>query len=154
MRLTTLYLGSTALALSLVSCTSLKLENVNFGWPVESVLTVSNTNMVEDGRNAVTFSVAKLAAEEFKDSTALIGAEIRLIRNTGGYYFVTGKKFKNVYVFYSNEHELRLQSRIAVEPLGLKDPALNQRAPYIELLDGPGFRRLLTNDDIAEGASK
>jgi hypothetical protein len=45
--------------------------------------------------------------------------------------------------------ELRLESRIAVAPNGLQDPAFNQRPPYVELLDG-GRAIRLTSDDIVE----
>jgi len=134
----------------LASCASLKLERVDFGWPVESVLTVNNANMIEDVRYAVSASVANLAAEEFQDSTALRGARLRLLRSTEGYYFLTGPKFTHVYVFAPGASTLSLNQAITVNENGLKDPAFNQRPPYVELVDGEGFRRLLTNDAIAE----
>ncbi len=136
---------------ALPSCSSLTLERVDFGWPVESVLTVSDTNTIDDVRYAVTCSVARLAAEEFQDSTALRGAKLRLLRNTEGYYFLTGPKFKHVYIFQQSPRELKLKNALEVTKTGLQNPALNQRPPHVELIDGDTFKRLLTSDDIVEG---
>lgn len=128
------------------------LENVDFGWPVEARLTVSNTNTVEETRSPTAFNVAKIALDEFEDSTALKGSVVRIIRSSEGFYFLTGPRFKNVYVFSPGPHELRLISKIEVSQTGLKDPALNQRPPYVELVDGSGLRLRLTSDDIAEAS--
>jgi len=94
--------------------------------------------------------VTNLAMEEFQDSTALIGTNLRLMRDGQGYYFVTGPKFKNVYVFTPGASELNLKSKIEVSETGMKAPALNLRSPYIEVVDGKGWRRLLSNDNIVE----
>jgi hypothetical protein len=132
------------------SCSSLTLERVDFGWPVESVVTVSSANAFEDVRYSVSAGVAGLAQEEFQDSTALRGAKLRLLRSSEGYYFLTGPKFKHVYVFSPGPSSLVLNKAIAVSETGLRNPALNQRPPYVELLDGDNFRKLLTSDDIVE----
>jgi hypothetical protein len=132
------------------SCASLLIEHVNFGWPVESVLTVTTTNTIEDVRYAVSFSVAGIASEEFEDSTALKGTELRLLRNTEGFYFITGPQFKHVYVMKPGPSELVMKSKIAVGSKKLVKPALNQRPPHVELIDD-SLRLLLTSDDIAEG---
>jgi hypothetical protein len=132
------------------SCSSVQLDRVNFGWPVESVVTVNNANVFEDVRYAVSAGVGKLALEEFQDSTALRGAQLRLLRNTEGYYFLTGPRFKSVYVFEPGESSLSLSTAIAVSETGLRNPALNQRPPYVELIDGDNVRILLTSSDKAE----
>jgi hypothetical protein len=142
-------LAGIAASVVLVACGT-TIDGVRYAWPVESVLTVGNNNTVEDGRHALTFSVAAIAEKEFADSTSLRGKEIRLLRNTEGFYFLTGKKFKNVYVLKSGTGTLRVKSQIEVAPRGLEDPALNQRLPYVELLDGKIAVRL-TEDDIVEG---
>ncbi len=141
---------SAAAAFGLSACSSLTLEHVDFSWPVESVVSVSNGNIIEEGRYALVCNVGKVAAEEFQDSTALRGAKLRLLRNSEGYYFLTGPKFKHVYVFEPGESELSMKSSIEVSKNGLKDPALNQRSPYVELVDGESFERLLTSDEIVE----
>lgn len=139
--------GSLAL---LSSCAGFQLDRVDFAWPVESAVTVSALNTIEDVRYGVAAGVANLAMEEFQDSSALRGTELRLLRSSEGYYFVTGPRFKHVYVFTPGAYSLSLSSAIMVSESGLKSPALNQRPPHIELVDGDGFRRLLTNDDIVE----
>jgi hypothetical protein len=74
---------------------------------------------------------------------------LRLLRNEEGYYFMTGPKFKHVYVFEPGASELVLQSKILVSEAGLKTPALNQRSPHVEVVDGK-WKRLLSIDSIVE----
>jgi hypothetical protein len=135
---------------TLSSCASLSLQWVDYSWPVESVLKVSQHNTIEEGRYAVSIRVTNLAIEEFQDSSALIGTSLRLIRSEEGVYFVTGPKFKNVYVFTPGASELNLKSRIQVSETGLKSPALNQRTPYIELVDGKTLKKLFDSNSIVE----
>jgi len=144
-------IAAAGLVTLLSSCSSLTLDQVQFGWPVESVLTVTPANLVQDGYHGLSFNVARIAGEEFQDTTALVGKEIRLLRSNEGFYFLTGKKFRNVYVLKAGPHELSLKSKITVSPAGLQDPALNQRPPYIQLLDGKNSQKMLTSDDIVEG---
>jgi hypothetical protein len=134
----------------LPSCSSLTLENVDYGWPVESVTTVSPTNMVSEGHYALSFNIAPVAQEEFQDTTALRGSQIRILRDQEGYYFLTGPKFKHVYVFQPGRHELKKESVIEISQTGLQNPALNLRPPYVELLDGEGFRRIMDRGGIIE----
>ncbi len=141
---------ATASLFVISSCSSLRLDRVDFGWPVESVVTVGPTNTIEDVRYSVKAAVANLAQEEFQDSTALRGAKLRILRSSEGYYFVTGPRFRHVYVFSPGASTLLLNKAIPVSEGGLKNPALNQRAPYVELLDGDTVRTLLTSDDIVE----
>ena len=148
-RMTILVMG--ALALSLPACSSLTLEHVNYGWPVESPLTVSAANTVEDVRYALMFPVGGLAMAEFADSTALRGMTLRVIRNHEGFYFITGPGFKHVYVFTAGTGTLVQSSAIDVSETGLVSPALNLRPPYIELIDGGSNSRMLTSSDIVEG---
>jgi hypothetical protein len=145
-----LKLGVFALFVILSGCASLSLEPANYAWPVESVLTVNSMNMVEDGRYALTVNVGPLATTEFQDSTALWGTTLRIIRNTAGYYFITGPRFKHVYVFRSGEGSLDKTAAIEVSKTGLIAPALNQRVPYIELVDGAAPPLYLTNTDLVQ----
>ncbi len=150
MRICVLTLAVFPLFLVLPGCSSLSLENANFSWPVESVLAVNSMNMIEEGRYALVVSVAPLAAAEFGDSTALRGTTLRIIRNAQGYYFVTGPRFKHVYVFRTGEGALVGASVIEVSPTGLVTPAFNQRPPFIELLDGSAPPRYLTSSDFSQ----
>ncbi|MDL1893659.1 hypothetical protein FBQ87_12355 [Sphingobacteriales bacterium CHB3] len=139
-----------ALALLLPACSSFYLPQVDYGWPVESVLSVNENNTVTEGRYAISFNVAPLAQEEFENPQALKGKEIRLLRSTEGMYYVTGPRFKHVYVMVPNAGELKLHRKYEVSEHGLSRPALNQREPYVELIDGGNLRLLMTSDDILE----
>jgi hypothetical protein len=141
---------SCCLLLALTGCSSLTIKDVSFGWPVESVVSVSQTNMVDDVRYAVAFRVAAIAMEEFGDSTALSGATVRLIRNAEGYYFLTGERFRHVYVLTPGKSELSLHQKVLVDPNGLTNPAMNQRPPLIELLDMNMVKARLSSDGIVK----
>lgn len=141
---------SVAATATLVSCASLKIENVDFGWPVESVVTVGDDNMVQDKRYSVSFPTSALAQEEFENPDALKGKKLRVLRNQQGYYFVTGAKFRHVYVFGPGEGVLCQEEKILVSETGLSDPALNNRPPHVELVDGDAFKKILTSDGILE----
>jgi hypothetical protein len=134
------------------ACTVLTLQPADFSWPVESVIKIDAQGNVTEDRYSTDFSTVGLFFEEFQDSMAYKGKEIHLIRNNGGDYFITGKEFKNVYVFKASEGTLVLEKKIFISEFGLKDPAFNQRSPYIELLDGD-YKINLTSDGI-EGGSK
>jgi len=152
-------LAAALIAAGLSSCSSLRLEPADFGWPVESALTVAPANTVEETRYGVTFNVAALADEEFGDTSALIGTTLRVLRSAEGYYFVTGPRFEHVYIFAVGVHALSLESKVRVVPeqengrKGLRNPALNQRPPYVELLDDGGLRVLLSSAGTVDGNS-
>jgi hypothetical protein len=149
-KLASLLLAAGAAVTVLPSCSSLSLQQVDYAWPVESEIKVSPQNVVEENRYAISFRVPQLAAEEFGDSTALKGKKVRMLRSVEGYYFVTAPTFKNVYVFSPGPSELVLKSKIEVSKTGLSAPALNQRPPYVELLDGKNPKINLTSDNIEE----
>jgi hypothetical protein len=151
MRFSKVGLLSVAAIVTLASCASLKIENVDFGWPVESVISVGDDNVAQDKRYSIAFPTAALALEEFQNADGLKGARLRVLRNTEGYYFVTGPKFKNVYVFAPGEGMLCQEEKIPVSETGLVDPALNNRPPHVELVDGESLKKLLTSGGVAEG---
>lgn len=129
-KLLTLFMG-VILMLGIVSCgPSLVIQNVDYAHPLESVLEPDSENMVHDDRYAIDFSIAPILEAEGISSVN----EIRLIRNSDGYYFVTANGFNNVYVFFPAEGELELENTIEFET-GLGEPAFNQREDYIELVD-------------------
>jgi hypothetical protein len=132
------------------ACATVTLEHANFAWPVESVLTVNSMNMIEEGRYAFAVNIGPLAEAEFQDSTALRGKSIRVLRNAQGLYFMTGPRFKNVYVFHAGDGSFNGVTTIKVSETGLGQPALNQRHPFVELLDGTAPPRYLTNSDLLQ----
>ena len=137
------------LFLFFAACSSLVLKPVDFAWPVESVLHVSSDGFVKEDRHTLNFNVKPLFLEETEgDSTAYLNKDIRIIRDTKGYYFVTSQNFKNVYVFAGTDGKLKLDNKIEIsEKEGMSNPAFNQRIPYIELVN-MGKKTLLSNDGI------
>ncbi len=129
------------------ACSTLKLQQTNFAWPVESVISVDESGKVSDERYSISFDTRGLFYEELEDSSAYVGKKIRILRDINGYYFITAEKFNNVYVFQMDNGAMLLNNKIFISEIGIEDPALNQRAPYIELIDG-GKNLYLTNNGI------
>jgi len=135
-------------------CASLTLAPVHYQWPVESVLTVDGKGNVEEARYNIEFNVKPLLFEETADSVHVSGVELRIIRDMDGYYFMTAPKFKNVYVFVSDEGKLKLEKKILISETGIASPAFNQRPPYIQLLNGREKSMLLSKSGIQQGGQK
>jgi hypothetical protein len=126
------------LVVTAFACSTLTLKQAEYAWPIENALKVDAKGNIIEQRYSFTLNVKPLFFEEFKDSTNYIGKEIRIIRDKAGYYFITSKNFKNVYVFKSIESGMELENKILISELkGLTAPAFNQKAPNVELLDNP-----------------
>jgi len=123
------------IATLLFACSSLTLTPAEFSWPLESVLKIDNNGFVKEDRNSISFDTKALFLEETEDSLGYAGKTLHLIRNNEGYYFMTAVDFKNVYVFTVEESAFSLENKIQINETGLKNPAFNQRKPFIELLD-------------------
>ncbi len=129
------------------ACSTLKLQPADFAWPVESVLSVDENGKASDERYSISFDTRGLFYEELEDSSAYVGKEIRILRDINGYYFITAEKFNNVYVFQMDNGAMALDNKIFISEFGIEDPALNQRIPFVELIDG-GKSLYLTNNGI------
>jgi hypothetical protein len=125
------------IVLIVAACSTLTLKPADFSWPIENALKVDSKGFIEEQRYAFTLKVKSLFFEEFADSNNCSGKEIRIIRDKLGYYFITGKEFKNVYVFYVVEGGMKKENKILITEKGLTAPAFNQKSPNIELLDSP-----------------
>lgn len=147
------YLFSASLLLLwvLAGCSGLTLRPVDYAWPVETVLKVDGRGMIEESRYLLTFNAKLLLFAETGDSVNVAGATLRMIRDRDGFYFVTGPRFKNVYVFKSGDGSLTLESKIMISEKGMEAPAFNQRAPHIQLLNTPDKPRMLSKSGIEEG---
>jgi hypothetical protein len=132
---------------SIAACSSLVLESADFAWPLESVLRVNNEGFVKEERHTLSFDARGLFFEEFGDSTAYLDRDIRIIRDTKGYYFITAQNFKSVYVFVGIDGKMNLNNKIEISEEGMSNPAFNQRPPFIELLNDGG-KILLSNMGI------
>ncbi len=120
----------------LAGCSSLRLAPADFSWPVESVISVDDNGMAKEDRYALSFNAKPLYFEETGDSLAYLDRDLRVIRDTLGYYYITGNKFKNVYVFTMGDGAFNLYNEIQISETGITDPVFNQRPPYIELIEG------------------
>lgn len=132
------------------ACSSLKLTPAEFGWPIESVLKVDDKGFAKEDRYSLSYNTKAMFFEETKDSMSYKGKSIRLIRNMEGFYFMTSTDFKNVYVFSVDKNEFSLENKIQINETSLKNPAFNQKFPFIELLD-EGNTYKLTSEGIDGG---
>ena len=132
-------------------CSSLILKPTNFGWPLEAVLKVDKNGNVQEKRYSLDFNTKELFLTETGDSLGYQNKELRVIRNSNGYYFMVANNFKNVYVFSPSEGSLSLSKKIAIsDSTGMNNPAFNQRPPYIELNYDNNKKVNLTNEGIKE----
>jgi hypothetical protein len=145
------------LAVILAGCSTLLLRPADFSWPVEVVLKPDAKGNVQEARYQISFNVKALLFEELQDSVTVPNHTLHILRDSAGYYFITAKRFKNVYVFSQGDGALKLERKIYVTDKGLDAPALNQKTPYVHLInenkenDAP---IVLTKDGILEGGKK
>ncbi len=133
----------TSLAILLLfGCSSIKLEPVDFSWPIENVLEIRSDFNVASMRYAITLNLRDLFEKEemIKDNSPVV-KKVRIIRNRDGYYFITANKFKHVYVFKPEEKSLVLVNTITINEKGMNNPAFNQRDDYIELVTNGGKKK-------------
>jgi hypothetical protein len=135
----------------LFACSGLVLKPADFAWPVESVLNVDAKGMVQEDRYSMSFNAKPLLVEEKMDTTRMTRIALRVIRDGNGYFYVTGAKFKNVYVLTSAEGALKLENKILVKEGGLENPAFNQRPPYVQLINEKDKPLMLSKDGIQGG---
>ncbi len=118
------------------ACSTLTLKPADYAWPIENVLKVDSKGFVTEQRYSFSVNVKPIFFEEFEDSTNYIGKELRIIRDKAGFYFVTSKNFKNVYILKSIESGMELVNKIVIsETQALTSPIFNQRNQFIELID-------------------
>ena len=139
-----------ATVFSVAACSSLNLTPADFAWPLETVLKIDKDGFVKEDRYSLKFNTQNLFLAETEDSLGYAGKSIRLIRNDEGFYFMTAADFKNIYIFSVEKDAFVLKNTIQINETGLKNPALNQRSPYIELVD-EGMIYKLTSEGIEEG---
>jgi len=141
----------------LAGCSTLVLRPADFSWPIEVALKPDGKGNVQETRYQVSFNVKALLFEELKDSVAVTKHTLHILRDHAGYYFIAAKGFKNVYVFGQGDGMLKLEKKIFVSEKGLEAPALNQKTPYIHLINEDKENEVpvvLTKDGIIEGGKK
>lgn len=123
-------------AVALTGCKqSMVINEVDYSQSIESVLTPDEDGMVEDVQHGIRFNIMPLQYEETQDTSSVTTKEVRFIRGHEGYYYITAPNFEHVYVMEPEEGVLKLKNQLAVNEEGLAEPALNQRASYIQLIN-------------------
>lgn len=142
----------------LSGCTPLTLKPVDFSWPIDAVVKPDSLGNVQHIRYYFAFNIKNLLFEELNDSSKANQYSIHMIRDRKGYYFMTAKDFKNVYVFAHKEDALVLEKKIFVSEKGLKAPGFNQDSPFIKLnvneADENAAPIMLSENGIEKGTSK
>jgi hypothetical protein len=144
------YLFFIAVAILLFNCSSVKITQVNFAWPLESVFEIDSTGMVVEQRYALSFNIMKFLIEENDSSQIYSDTKLRIIRDEKGFYYITADGFKNVYIFSPGNGELNLEEKVLISEKGISSPAFNQRSPFIELLYDDGESVFLTFTGLVE----
>lgn len=140
-------LAAGLILLSISACSTLKLTQTDFAWPVESVLKIDGQGNITDNRFSYSVNVKPLFFEETQDSLSYTSKELRMIRDAKGYYYATVAGFKNVYVFQVSGGAFILSEKILIDEKGMNAPVMNQRPPYIELINGAN-KYLLNNEGL------
>jgi hypothetical protein len=138
-------------------CAPLTLRPADFSWPVDVVVKPDSIGTVQHTRYQISFNVKALLFEELKDSVKVTQHLFHIIRDKKGYYFITAKDFKNVYVFAQKEGSLELEKKIFISEKSLKAPAMNQKSPFIQLVNEVDENELpimLSESGIQKGGSK
>jgi len=123
-------------ALGLVGCKqSMVISKVDYSQSIESVLVPNDQGMVEDVQHGLKFNVKPLQYMETQDTSSVTVRQVRYIRGSEGYYYITAPDFKNVYVMAPEKNKLELENKIKISDSGIPKPAFNQRSSYIQLLN-------------------
>lgn len=117
------------------ACKTFVVKDVNYSQQIESVLTPNSNGEVRDSRYSLSFNILPFQFQETKDSSSVSVEEVRLIRNSEGFYFITANGFSNVYVMEPIKNGLKLKKKIQISEQGLASPAFNLRTPYVQLVD-------------------
>ena len=134
-----LILISVVASFAIVGCSSLQLQPADFSWAAEEIVDVGTKGMVDAKRYSIAFNVSELLKKEFAtDSMAAKETkEVRLIRDKAGFYYLTGKKFKNVYVLAQSDGALAVSNTLTISAEKMmEDPKFDQKDSFIELWNG------------------
>ena len=128
------------------ACKTFVVKDVNYSQQIESVLTPNSKGEVHDSRYSLSFNILPFQFQETKDSSSVSVEEVRLIRNTEGFYFITANGFSNVYVMEPIKNGLKLKKKIQISEQGLTSPAFNLRSPYVQLVDKETLQTFSLNE--------
>lgn len=124
-----------AIMLAGAACKTFVVQDVNYAHQIESVLTPNEEGVVTDKRHGISFNISPFVNEEFGENSGENIEEVRMIRNSQGFYFITANNFNHVYVMEPTQGELKMKKKIEVSEEGLVSPAFNLRDSIVQLVD-------------------
>lgn len=129
-------LGLSTVVLLFAGCKqAMVISDVDYAQPIETVLIPNEEGTVQDIQHGLTFNILPLQYEETQDSSSVTTEEIRIIRGSEGFYYITAPGYSHVYVMSPEENSLKMEHKIKINEEGISQPAFNQRDPYIQLLN-------------------
>jgi hypothetical protein len=132
---------------------ALTIRPVDFSWSYESVLAPDAAGIYRAEPKTIAFNAVEIFREEAGKPDAVADRPIRMIRDPGGYYYVTAAGFKNVYIFEAADGKLKLEKKVLIEANGMEKPFFNRRDGGIELVAN-GQSRLLDRKGIIKRDKK
>lgn len=133
---------------------SMVISKVDYSQSIESVLTPNEQGIVEDVQHGLKFSIMPLQYAETQDTSSVMTEQIRYIRGKEGFYYITAKDYRNVYVMAPEDSKLKLKKKIKISENGISQPAFNQRMSYIQLLNRSSGEAWRLNPEGAEKESQ
>jgi hypothetical protein len=142
------------ICITIFSCSSLKIEDVSYGWSSEFFVNPDDSGNITIPKSSMSFNVTKLFTEE-KITEKPSSYKIRIIRDNDGYFFITADKFKFIWIFETSEKSLKLKNKIELEKdAALSDPKFNEHKPNIEIFTKDGKKFILDKDGIVKNEEK
>lgn len=114
---------------------TLVISEVDYAQPIETVVEPTEDGVVHDRQYGLKFNITPLHYRETGDSARTNNDQVRFIRGTDGYYYITATGYKNVYVMSPQKGKLKLEKVIKISEEGIAKPAFNQRDPHVQLLN-------------------
>jgi len=114
---------------------SMVISKVDYSQSIESVLAPDENGLVKDMQHGLTFNIKPLQYAETQDTSSITTKEVRYIRGSEGYYYITAPNYQHVYVMAPEKGKLTLKKKLSVSENGLNQPAFNQRNSYVQLLN-------------------
>ena len=141
-----IFLLITFLGLTFYSCSSLKIENVKYGWGGEYFTNPDENGSINIPKSSMQFNILSILKEE-KLTDKAKDFKFRIIRDDEGYFYITANNFKFVWVFATDEASLVLEKKIDIlDGKPLEDPKFNEQKPNIKLFIKDGREFLLNKD--------
>jgi hypothetical protein len=128
------------------SCSSLKIENVKYGWGGEFFANPDESGLINIPKSSMQFNISQILTEE-KLTGNPKDHKFRIIRDDEGYFYITANNFKFVWVFACEEASLVLKNKLdLLEGKSLDDPKFNEQKPNVRLFLKDGKEFLLNKD--------